>query len=113
MLCRLRRHNMNVFIWRANSQRGPIMNFHDQDRQENVILSAAKDLIRRATRSFAALRMTGPVVMVRNHHGGGRDKSAPTGVRINLSMCIVWPLRPGHRFARRLYEQFATSENLR
>jgi len=98
------------------------MNFHDQDRQENVILSAAKDLIRRATRSFPfatlrasahALRMTGSVVMVKNHHGGGRDKSAPTSVRINLSMCIVWPLRPGHRFARRLYEQFATSENLR
>ena len=34
------------------------MNFTDQDRKEVVILSAAKDLTRRALRSFAALRMT-------------------------------------------------------
>jgi len=46
----------------------PIMKFHDQDRQCGVILSAAKDLGTRRIRSFAALRMTGPVLMVKNHH---------------------------------------------
>src|SRR6266700_28992 len=54
----------------------PIMNFHTQDRQEHVILSpslssrvnSAKDLVARRIRSFALLRMTGPVVMVENHH---------------------------------------------
>ena len=44
--------------------RGPtIMIIHNQDRQSVVILSAAKDLP--SERSFAALRMTGPILIVK------------------------------------------------
>ncbi len=62
--------------------RFPIMILTNQDGQKglegrqhvilskNVILSAAKDLIRRALRSFAALRMTLPFLLVNVHHRG-------------------------------------------
>ena len=45
-----------------------MMNFTDQDRQCCVTLSAAKGLARWAGRCFAALSMTGPVLIVKNHH---------------------------------------------
>src|SRR5438067_6529505 len=44
------------------------MSFNDQDRQCVVTLSAAKGLWRWAERSFAALRMTGPVLIVKSHY---------------------------------------------
>ncbi len=43
------------------------MNFHDQDRQGVVTLSAAKGLSLWAQRCFAALSMTGPVLVVKIH----------------------------------------------
>ena len=45
------------------------MNFHDRDRQGVVTLSAAKGLSLWAQRCFAALSMTGPVLIVKIHHG--------------------------------------------
>jgi hypothetical protein len=51
-----------------------MMILNNQDRQKElegrkaVILSAAKDLARWAARSFAALRMTLPILMVELHH---------------------------------------------
>src|SRR5260370_30497379 len=50
------------------ARRGPIMNFHDQDRQAVVTLSAAKGLSLWAQRCFAALSMTGPVLLVKIHY---------------------------------------------
>jgi hypothetical protein len=55
------------------------MNFHDQDRQGVVTLSpslrsrvnSAKGLALWAQRCFAALRMTGPVVIVKIHYRQG------------------------------------------
>ena len=56
---------------------GVMMNFNDQDRQCCVTLSAVsrspelakgKGLARWAGRCFAALSMTGPVLIVKNHH---------------------------------------------
>ena len=43
----------------------PIMNFNDQDRQCCVTLSAAKGLARWPERCFAALSMTGRVLIVK------------------------------------------------
>ena len=37
-------------------------------KESHVILSAAKGLTRWAARSFAALRMTLPILIVKNHH---------------------------------------------
>jgi len=51
-----------------------MMKFHDQNRQKGlerhkpVILSAAKDLGAGLMRSFAALRMTIPALVVKLHH---------------------------------------------
>src|SRR5713226_5033358 len=56
--------------WRRN----PIMNFNDQDRQCCVTLSAAKGLARWAERCFAALSMTGPVLIVKNLYRGTRRR---------------------------------------
>ncbi len=47
------------------------MNFHDQDRQGVVTLSAAKGLSLWVQRCFAALSMTGPVLIVKIHYRQG------------------------------------------
>ena len=73
------------------------MIFNEQDRQEGlerrsspVILSAAKDLSRRAPRSFAALRMT-----TYDRTWSGKFIIAPWGgegiphVPMNLLICII------------------------
>jgi hypothetical protein len=36
--------------------------------QDHVILSVAKDLIHRGQRSFAALRMTWPILLINIYH---------------------------------------------
>src|SRR5713226_9136852 len=51
--------SFDFFIWRAKTQRGPIMIFTNQDRSYRcVTLSAAKGLARGARRCFASLSMT-------------------------------------------------------
>ncbi len=52
--------------------RMPIMNFNNQDRECVVTLSAAKGLSRWAERCFAALSMTGPVLVVKVHYRASR-----------------------------------------
>jgi len=44
------------------------MNVNDQERLGVVTLSAAKGLARWAQRCFAALSMTGPVLVIKNHY---------------------------------------------
>ncbi len=59
---------------------GVMMNFNDQDRQCCVTLSAAKGLARWAGRCFAALSMTGPVLIVKNHHHARTHSFHPQGI---------------------------------
>jgi hypothetical protein len=55
----------------------PIMNFHKQDWEFFVTLSEAKGLSRWAARCFAALSMTGPILVV-NVHIQVAELPAPT-----------------------------------
>jgi hypothetical protein len=47
-----------------------IMKFNNQDRPWFVTLSAAKGLSRWVQRCFAALSMTGPILIGKNHYRG-------------------------------------------
>jgi hypothetical protein len=56
------------------------MSFTKQDRSGVVTLSEAKGLARWVPRCFAALSMTGPLLVVTFHHRRWRGKPAPAVV---------------------------------